>query len=323
MTGPPSISATPVSEFSIKAIRDRRGPRSGSEPNRSHHRWWNTVRPVRRPSAVDTGRRCLIRGWVGSDPLCSRIADSTRPSRHPGRSAFRWPLIPSRVYWIDNHRTRHESDSILSGWRVGPAGGTIQGRIRQTETFCNHRFLCLRSGQLRNRIHLIQTQLTSREPGTKHRQILQSPRHPDQLSCRRMPETKPGRHPLRKIPSPIRQEPLTPISIDQPFTDLGVENGQTREQMRQDPIGLIVSETLPLHHPNVRTRCDRIRVRNRPFAKKSQKSSAMGRPTVRRPEARGPSRCRSSRPGSQWRRGPWRRSSGQRRRERRRGCPAH
>ena len=64
-----------------------------------------------------------------------------------------------------------------------------------------------------------------------------------------MTKTKPGRHPLRESPGPIRQEPLTPISIDQPVTDLGVENGQTREQMRQDPIDLIISETLPLHAP--------------------------------------------------------------------------
>ena len=85
-----------------------------------------------------------------------------------------------------------------------------------------------------------------------------------------MPQTKPGRNPLRKIPSPIRQEPLTPIRIDQPFTDLGVENGQTREQMRQDPIGLIVGETLPLHDTQ-RTR--QVSDRNGSETEESEKKS--------------------------------------------------
>ena len=189
----------------------------------------------------------------------SRIADSTRFISTPGRSAFRWPRIPSRVYWIDNHRSRHDSLHQLYGRRVGSAGGTIQGSIRQTQTLCDHRLLRLRSGQLRDRIHLIQTQLTSSEPGTQQRQILQPPRHPNQLSRSRMAKTKPGRHPLRKIPRPIRQKPLTHISVDQPFTDPGVENGQPREQVTQHLVHLIVRETLPFHSPTVRTGCDRNR----------------------------------------------------------------
>ncbi len=177
------------------------------------------------------------------------ISDSTRLISGPGRSAFRWPRIPSRVYWIDNHRTRHDS-TLHPQWIGGLAlrAARSKAAFDKPKTLCDHRLLGLRSGQLRNRIDLIQT--TTRPVGesrSKHRQILQPARHPDQLSRSRMTKTEPGRHPLRKIPSPIGQEPLTQIGIDQPVTDLGVKNGQTREQMRHDLIGLIIGETLPLH----------------------------------------------------------------------------
>ena len=136
---------------------------------------------------------------------------------------------------------------LIGGERIRSPGGTIQSRIRQTQTLGNHRLLRIRSGQLRDGIDLIETQLTGSEFLLKQRQILQPPRHPDQLSGSRMPKPKSRRNPFRKRPSPIRQEPLTPICIDQPITDLRIENRQTREQMTQDPIGLVIGEILPLH----------------------------------------------------------------------------
>ena len=191
-------------------------------------------------------------GLGGISSAFSRIADSTSDISGPGRSACRWPLIPSRVYWIESHRTRHES-TILSGRRVGSAGGPIQSRIRQTQTISDHRFLGLRSSQLRNRIHLIQHNSPAPNRYRSRGRSSRPASHPNQLRGSRMAQTKPGRHPLRKIASPIRQEPLTHISIDQPVTDLGVESGQPREQMADPLIHLIIRETLPLHTPNVRT----------------------------------------------------------------------
>ena len=113
--------------------RDRREPRFRLEPNRSHPRWWNRVRPDRRPSAVDTDRTVLIRDWVGSDPLSPLIADSTSDISIPGRSALRWALIPSRVYWIDNHRTRHESTASSE------VGGLARRAARSRAVFDNPR----------------------------------------------------------------------------------------------------------------------------------------------------------------------------------------
>ena len=164
-------------------------------------------------------------------------------------------------------------DRILSAGRIRSSGGPIQSRIRQTRN-------TLRSPLPRS-LQWPVSKSNRSDPDATHQPQTGNARpadpgtsgHPNQLRRRRMSQTKPGRHPLRKIPSPIRQEPLTPISIDQPVTDLGIENGQTREQMRQDPIGLIIGEALPLHAPNVRNRCDRNGQKNRPMRKKLSETS--------------------------------------------------
>ena len=210
---------------------------------------------------------------------------------------------------------------ISSRRRVGSPRRPVQGRIRQTQTFRNDCFFGLRSGQLRNRIHLIQRKRPFGESGPKHRQVLESPRHPDQLAGRGMTKTEPGRNPLRKIACPIRQEPLAHIRIDQPVADLRVENGQTREQMRQHPISLIVRKALPLHAPNVRNRCDKTRQKPAIHKRNLRNSWRWDDPPSAPPEAPDPSRYRSNRPGCPWRLGPWRRSSGQRQPARHPRCP--
>ena len=106
-------------------------------------------------------------GLGGIRSALTLISDSTRDISAPGRSAFISPRIPSRVYWIVNHLSRHASTLIGCIRRIGPTGSPIQSRIGQTETLIDHRFLGLGSGQLRDGIGLIQTQLTSREPGTQ------------------------------------------------------------------------------------------------------------------------------------------------------------
>ena len=56
----------------------------------------------------------------------------------------RQPTFPPRIHHISRRR------------RVRSPRRPIQGRIRQTQTFCDHRLLGVRSGQLRDRIDLIQ-----------------------------------------------------------------------------------------------------------------------------------------------------------------------
>ena len=110
-------------------------------------------------------------------------------------------------------------DSILRRRRVGSPRGTVQRRIRQTQTFRNHRFLSLRSGQLRNRIGLIQTQLTGGKPLPKQRQILQPAGHepaeppPNDATRSGQTPTAPdsGNHPPGKVdPDPPPSTNRTP-----------------------------------------------------------------------------------------------------------------
>ncbi len=186
------------------------------------------------------------------------------------------------MYWIDSHRSRHDSSTSRIRRRIRSPGSTVQSRIGQTETCGDHRLLGIRSGQLRDRIHLIQRQLAGSEPFPQHRQILEPTSHPNQLSCSRMTQTEPGRNPLGKVAGPIREELLAEISVDQPFTDLGVENRQTREQMSQNPIHLIIGKALPLHAPNLRKGCDRNRSETE-HPKRNLRISqlpSIGRPTV-------------------------------------------
>ena len=62
-------SQPPQSQKRRSGLRDRREPRFELGMRCSHHRWWYRVRPDRRPSAADTDRTILIRGWEVSDPL--------------------------------------------------------------------------------------------------------------------------------------------------------------------------------------------------------------------------------------------------------------
>ena len=94
--------------------------------------------------------------------------------------------------------------------------------------------------------------------------------HPHQLGCRRMSETKTGRHPLRKIPSPIRQEQLTPIRLDQPFTSRG-QSRRRKTQKMTDPLFDLIIRILPLHAPNVQTACDKFGSETSRSEEKSQK----------------------------------------------------
>ena len=103
-------------------------------------------------------------GFTGISSAFSRIADSTRAQVGTGQIGVKIASDPIQRVLDRQPPLPPRTPRILSGGRVGPAGGTIQGRIRQTQTLCNHRFLCLRSGQLRNRIHLIQT--TTHQPQT-------------------------------------------------------------------------------------------------------------------------------------------------------------
>ncbi len=159
---------------------------------------------------------------------------------------------------------------IRGGWRIRSPRGPIQGSIRQTQTLIDHCFFGLSSSQLRNRIDLIQTQLTSRKPGAKQRKILQSPGHPNQLHSSRMPQPKPGRHPLRKIASPIHQEQLTPIRLDQPFASRGQSCRRKTQKMTDSRLDLII-RIHPLHATQRTNRLGQIRVRNQPSEEKSQK----------------------------------------------------
>ena len=95
-------------------------------------------------------------GLGGIRSALALISDSTRDISAPGRSAFRWARIPSRVYWIDNHRLPPRLPLIRCGRRVGPPGRPIQGSIGQTQTLIDHCFFGLSRGQLRDGIDLIQ-----------------------------------------------------------------------------------------------------------------------------------------------------------------------
>ncbi len=177
---------------------------------------------------------------------------------------------------------------IFGARRVGSSGGPIQSRIGQSETFGDHRLLGLGSGQLRDRIHLIQRKRPFGEPLPQQGQILETTSHPNQLGGSGMTKTEPSRNPLGKVASPICEELLAEVSVDQPVTDLGAENGQTREQMRQHPIHLIIGETLPLHVPNIRRGCDKFGPETSQSEKKSEKHSL------------GPSRYRPFQSGSRF-----------------------
>ena len=206
---------------------------------------------------------------------------------------------------------------------MGSPGRSIQSSIRQAQAGGDHSFFGFGRSQLRNRIDLIQAQLTGGETRPQDRQILKPTSHAHQLSRRGMSKAKPGRYPLDQIPSPVRQELLAQISIDQPLTDRSVKYRKPGEQIPQDLLHLIIGEPLPHHDSNVRTRCDR-------FGSKPGDQRGNLRFLERWVDPRSvphampvPSRCTRHRPESRSRRGPWRRSSGRQRRERRRRCPGH
>ena len=70
MTGPPFDLGHPGRLRVLESmLRDQREPRFQLELNCSHHRWWNRVRPDRRPSAADTDRTILIRDSPVFRPL--------------------------------------------------------------------------------------------------------------------------------------------------------------------------------------------------------------------------------------------------------------
>src|SRR5687768_1784045 len=119
MTGPPSISATPVSEPSINASRSawtmiRVGGEVFSSPV--------VEQSSTNPSAIRWGYGSNMpdSGLGGIRSALSRIEDSTIDISIPGRSAARRPLIPSKLYWIDNHRSRHDAtpSSDDGGWAL-------------------------------------------------------------------------------------------------------------------------------------------------------------------------------------------------------------
>ena len=259
MTGPPSISATPVvSEFSIKRFQ------IGVDHDLS---WSRTV--------LITGGGTEFDQTVGH-PLRIRIEQSRfwihryfvrflsdrrfhQRHLHPGQISVQIASDPVQGV-LDRQPAHPAMNSTASSevGRVGSPGGTIQGRIRQTQTLGNHRFLGLRSGQLRNRIDLIQlnSPAANRERKTGRSSSLSG--HPNQLGCSRMTQTKPGRNPLRKIARPVRQEPLTPIRLHQIHSQSRRANAAAqRTENDQYPHRPDHSKTLPLHSPNVRDRCDR------------------------------------------------------------------
>lgn len=157
----------------------------------------------------------------------------------------REPPLPKRI------------ESILGGRWPGSTGGPIQGGIRQPGTLGDQRLLGGRCGQLRDRIHLIQTHFPGGEPLPEQGQISKTTGDPNQLPSGRMTEIEPGRDPLGQIPRPIDQELLGDIGLDQPVTNLSVEHGESGEQLRQHLLHLIVGEPLPLHVINVGRGCDR------------------------------------------------------------------
>ena len=136
----------------------------------------------------------------------------------PGRSAFRWPRIPSRVYWIDNHRTRHESTASSEVGGLARRAARSKAAFDKPKTLGDHRLLGLRSSQLRNRIHLIQLNSPAANRSRNTRQILQPAGHPDQLRRSRMSQTKPGRNPLRKIRAPHPPGTVDPDPPPNPLT---------------------------------------------------------------------------------------------------------
>jgi len=149
------------------------------------------------------------------------------------------------------------SPLILTGWRVGPAGSPIQGRIRETKSLLDQFSLRFRGGHPGYGVHLIQRQLPSREPFPKQRKILQPSSHPHQLGGCRMTQPEPGRNPLHQVRGTIRQKLLTTIRQHQPLTS-GSKSGRHQTQEMADPrIDLIVRNPLQLHTPNIRSPRDK------------------------------------------------------------------
>ena len=206
---------------------------------------------------------------------------------------------------------------------MGSPSRPIQGRIGQTQAFGDDGCFGLGCGQLRDCVHLIQTHFTGSESGSQDWQIFKATSYPHQLSGRGMSKAKSCRHPLDQIPSPVRQELLAQIGIDQPLTYLGIEDRHPGEQLAENPIHLIVGKPLPFHAPNIRNGTDKNGSENTHIERNLRNLWRWADPPSARPEAPDPSRCRRHRPGSRWRREPWRRSSGQPRRERRRRCLDH
>ena len=145
-------------------------------------------------------------GLTGIRSALSLIADSTRLISIPGRSAFRCASDP--VQGVLDRQPPHPPGItlILTVDGVGPPSGTVQGRIRQTQTLCNHRLLSLRSGQLRDRVHLIQT--TTHQPQTGHGAgadpRASSPPEPAEQPSNDEDQTGPTPTPEDSVPHPPR-----------------------------------------------------------------------------------------------------------------------
>ncbi len=116
-------------------LPDRREPRSGSERNHVHLRWWCTSST--KPSAIRCGYGSKIpdSGLGGIRSALSRIADSTSDISIPGRSAFiltsdpvqgvldRQPPHPATL------RPHHKS---MEGWLSGRPDPRWRWTIRDT-----------------------------------------------------------------------------------------------------------------------------------------------------------------------------------------------
>ena len=254
ITGPAANSATPL--VSVGAVRVSRSANNVT---------W-TEGPFSPPAAAHTSTRPSGgRIWV-EHPALRVLRNSVRSG--PDRRLDEMQLGPRQIHVhvapdpiqgvLDRQPPLPKRiESIIGGRWPAPTGGPIQGGIRKTDTFGDQSLLSGRGGQLRDRIHLIQTHFPGSETLPEQGQISKTSGDPDQLPSGRMTEIEPGRDPLGQIPSPIDQELLGDIGLDQPVANLSVEHGEAGEQLRQHLLDLIVGEALPLHVINVGRRWDR------------------------------------------------------------------
>jgi hypothetical protein len=186
-------------------------------------RWWRRSPPEHPPTAANRDQTFQSQDWPDT---CRR--------------AFETTLNPQAPQPISR---RH----IPTSRRIRPPGPTIQLSIRQAQRFLDQPGLSVGSSHPRDRIDLIKTEITSREPFRQHRKIGQPASNTNQTRSRLRTNPQPDTNPLRQRARPVTHPHLTSIHSLNQMAELSLASRRQPAEMIETPVDLIHRGTRPIH----------------------------------------------------------------------------